>query len=173
MTEREKTALALLEAGALRLGETEAEPVYTWDGAAALADPGLRALLLDGLADMAADHYAQAQAVYGGDWAALLAARLGLPRNPPSPVARPLLALDAAEEPEALLALALPHQAGGGSPAFAAVFNCGRESLRRALDKADVRLHWLADLETAAAVALQRGYADFAAYDRVLEYLNT
>ena len=32
-----------------------------------------------------------------------------------------------------------------------------------------MRLHWLTDLETAAAAALQEGRVDFETYDRLLE----
>ena len=42
------------------------------------------------------------------------------------------------------------------------------QAARRKLDRADVRLHWLTDLETAAAVALQEGRVDFETYDRIL-----
>ena len=64
--------------------------------------------------------------------------------------------------------MAAPIWAAGASIAAAAIFNFGLPAARSRLDKADVRLHWLTDLETASAVALQEGRVDFDTYDRLL-----
>ena len=167
MTEKEKLAKLLWEIGALRLAEGEVP--LRWDPEAALKAEGARDTLLDALEAMARDHYASAQAVLGGPWAALLAQRLALPLNPPELPERPLAVTDAVTDGEELHALAAPIRASGASIAAAALFSFGLESARRRLDRADVRLHWLTDLETAAAVALQEGLVDFETYDRLLD----
>ena len=167
MTEKEEIARLLWTCGALCLGEGE-EPLR-WVPEAALGDDKTRGALLDALENMARDHYASARALLGGPWAALLAERLDLPVNPAELPARVLAVADAVSDGAALYALAAPIRASGVSIAAAAIFNFGFPSARRRLDRADVRLHWLADLETASAVALQEGRVDFETYDRLLE----
>ena len=166
MTEKEELARLLWEVGALRL--TGGEPPLIWEGEAALESEKARSALLDALEAMVRDHYASAQALLGGPWAALLAQRLSLPLNPTEVPQRPLMVQDAVLDGLELHALAAPIRAGGSSIAAAAIFNFGFSSARRRLDKADVRLHWLTDLETAAAVALQEGRVDFETYDVLL-----
>ena len=167
MTEKEELARLLWDSEVLRL--TEGEPLLRWDPEAALGNEKTRAALLDALEAMVRDHYASAQALLGGPWAELLAGRLGLPLNPAEIPPRALLVTDAVTDGEDLHALAAPLRARGVSIAAAALFNFGFPSARRRLDKADVRLHWLTDLETAAAAALQEGRVDFETYDRLLE----
>ena len=166
MTEKEELARLLWEVGALRL--TGGEPPLRWDPEAALENGEARRILLDALEAMAKDHYASAQAVLGGPWAVLLAERLSLPLAPVDLPERVLAVTDAVLDGEELHALAAPIRGSGVSIAAAALFNFGFSSARRRLDKADVRLHWLTDLETAAAVALQEGRVDFEMYDRLL-----
>ena len=166
MTEKEELAKLLWEAGALRLSEGE-EPLI-WAPEAALAGERVRNTLLDALEAMVREHYAAAQALLGGPWAALLAERLSLPLDPERLPPHPLVVTDAVKDGSELHALAAPIRALGASIAAAAIFNFGFPSARRMLDKADVRLHWLTDLETAAAVALQEGLADFETYDRLM-----
>ncbi|MBR4702854.1 MAG: hypothetical protein IKO91_03330 [Oscillospiraceae bacterium] len=167
MTDREILSRALWEAGVLELAEGEVP--LRWNSAAALENPQVRTLLLDALEELARDHYAAAEAVLGGTWAALLAERLCLPLNPKELPERLLLAEETVAEGEDLFALAAALRAEGKNVAAAALFNYGMVSARDALDRADVRLHWLTDLETAAAAALQEGIADFETYDRLLE----
>ncbi len=167
MGDREILARALWEAGVLEL--TEGEVPLRWDPTAALENARVRTLLLDALEELARDHYGAAEAVLGGPWAALLAERLCLPLNPKELPERLLLAEETVAEGEDLFALAASLRAEGKNVAAAALFNFGMASARRALDRADVRLHWLTDRETAAAGALQEGIADFETDDRVLE----
>ncbi len=167
MNDRETLALALWEAGALEL--TEGEVPLRWNPAAALENAELRTLLLDALEELARDHYAAAEAVLGGPWAALLARRLCLPLDPEELPERLLLVEETVAEGEALFTRAAALRGAGKNVAAAAIFCFGMDSARRALDRADVRLHWLTDLETAAAVALQEGLADFETYGRLLE----
>ena len=171
MTEKEELARLLWEAGALRLREGETPLV--WEAEAALENAEARGALLDALEAMVRDHYASAQALLGGPWAALLAQRLSLPLNPAEMPRRPLVVLDAVADGASLHDLAAPIRAGGASIAAAALFNFGFSSARRRLDRADVRLHWLTDLETAAAVALQEGRVDFETYDLLLAMQET
>ena len=98
---------------------------------------------------------------------------LSLPLNPAEMPQRPLVVLDAVADGAGLLDLAAPIRAGGASIAAAALFNFGFSSARRRLDRADVRLHWLTDLETAAAVALQEGRVEFETYDLLLAMQET
>ena len=166
MTERETLAKLLWGCGALRLAEGETP--LCWASEAALGNEKVRTALLDALEAMARDHYASAQALLGGPWAALLAERLSLPLDPAEKPQRLLVVTDAVGDASGLHALAAPIRAGGASIAIAAIFNFCLPEARRRLDKADVRLHWLTDLETAAAVALQEGFADLETYDRLL-----
>lgn len=166
MTEKEELALLLWNCGALRLCEG-ALPLC-WDNEKALEEPA-RGRILDALEALARDHYAAAEAVLGDDlWAELLAARLGLPLNPAEVPAMPLAVEAAVADGEALLRRTSPLRESGRSIAAAVIFQFGLESARQKLDRADVRLHWLTDLETAAAVALQQGIVDFEDYDRLL-----
>ena len=167
MTERETLAEALWRAGALEL--TSGKMPLRWNGEAALRDEETRTILLNALETMVRDHYGAAQALLGGKWAELLSGRLGLPVNPAELPERPLVIAEAVVDGEELHALAAPLRREGRSVAAAALFNYGLESARRLLDRADVRLHWLTDLETASAVALQTGQIDFSDYDRLLE----
>ena len=166
MPEREALARLLWAVGALELGEGEAPLRFA--GEAALGDAGARDALLEALETLVRDHYAAADCLLGGPWAAALAERLGLPLNPEELPERPLFIEETVAGGEDLLAAAVPLREEGKSVAAAAIFNLGLDSARRLLDKADVRLHWLTDLETAAAVALQEGLADFETYDRLL-----
>jgi hypothetical protein len=167
MTEKETLAKLLWEIGALRLAEGGAP--LRWVPEAALENEEARGALLDAMTAMVKEHYASAQALLGGPWAGLLAQRLSLPLNPPELPARVLAVADAVGDGAELCSLAAPIRAGGVSIAAAAIFNFGFPAARRRLDRADVRLHWLTDLETAAAVALQGGSVDFETYDRLLE----
>ncbi len=167
MTDRETLARALWTAGVLEL--TEGEIPLRWNSAAALENAEVKTLLLDALEELARDHYAAAEAVLGGEWASLLAERLVLPLNPRELPERLLAVEETVAAGEGLFALAASLRGEGKNVAAAALFNFGLDSVRRALDRADVRLHWLTDLETAAAAALQEGIADFETYDRLLE----
>ena len=167
MTEKEELARLLWSSGALRL--EEGETPLRWEPEAALGDAQARTALLDALEALAREHYASAQALLGGPWAEALAERLGLPLNPAEIPGRPLAVTDAVTDGAELYGLAAPIRASGASIAAAALFNFGFSSARRRLDRADIRLHWLTDLETAAAVALQEGIVDFETYDRLLE----
>ena len=170
MTEKEILAAALWEAGVLVPGEGEAP--LLWNGEAALENESLREALLDSLEALAREHYGAAEALLGGPWAALLAARLGLPLAPDPLPEKILLVTDAVSDGEDLHALAGPLRTAGKGIAAAAIFNFGLPAARKLLDRADVRLHWLTDLETAAAVALQSGRADLDDYERLTAYLE-
>ena len=168
MSEREELALLLWSCGAIEISDGELP--LRWNGEKALL-PETREKLLDALEAMARDHYAAAEAVLGGEWAALLARRLGLPLNPAELPQNPLVVEPAIADGEALWRRTLPIRESGRSVAVAAIFQFGLESARQKLDKADVRIHWLTDLETAAAVGLQQGILDFDAYDALLSVL--
>ena len=170
MPDKESLARALWASGALKL--SPAGDLPAWDGEAALGNEALCRDLLDALEEMARDHYASAQAVLGGPWAELLAKRLGLPLNPSPLPDRPLAVADAVLDGVSLHTLLAPIRESGASVAAAALFNYGLESARRRLDRADVRLHWLTDLETALAVALQDGRLDFEEYDRLMAKMD-
>lgn len=165
MSDREELALLLWSCGAIQISDGELP--LRWDGEKALL-PGVREKLLDALEGMVRDHYAAAEAILGGEWAALLAQRLGLPLNPAELPSNPLVVEPVIADGEELYRLAAPIRESGRSVAVAAVFQFGMESARQRLDKADVRVHWLTDLETAAAVGLQQGILDFDAYDELL-----
>jgi len=166
MTQKEKLALLLWKSGALQTGDGRMPA--RWNGGAILADHEARTVVLDALEEMARDHYDTAQALLGGPWADHLAERLGLPVNPDTVPERALIVVDAVLSGTDLYEFAAPIRAKGISIAAAAVFNYGEDSARVKLDKADIRLHWLTDMETAAAVALQEGLVDFDTYDRLL-----
>ena len=168
MSEREELALLLWECGAISMASGELP--LRWDEEKTLL-PEARPKLLDALEAMVRDHYAAAEAVLGGEWAALLAERLGLPLNPAELPSRPLVVEPAITDGEALWRMTAPIRESGKSVAVAALFQFGLESARTRLDKADVRVHWLTDLETAAAMGLQQGILDFDDYDRLLSVL--
>ena len=168
MSEREELALLLWECGAIRISDGGLP--LAWDEEKTML-PEVWDRLLDALEAMARDHYAAAEAVLGGQWAALLAERLGLPLNPAELPSRPLVVEPAIADGEDLWKMTVPIRESGKSVAVAAIFQFGMESAREKLDKADVRLHWLTDLETAAAVGLQQGVLDFDAYDALLSIL--
>ena len=164
---REALALRCLEAGALA-AERAAETPLRWDNAAALADRDLRDLLTRELLELARDHYAAAQAVLGDAWAEAAALGLGLPMAGEALPERPLLILGSTEDIRACLPALTALRRQGGSPAAAVIWNGREEDLRLALDRADIRCHWLIDLESAAAAALQQGLLDFEDYCRLL-----
>lgn len=168
VSEREELALLLWNCGAIKISDGELP--LCWNGEKALL-PGTREKLLDALENMAREHYAAAEAVLGGEWARLLSERLGLPLNPAELPSNPLVVEPVIADGEDLLRLAAPIRESGKSVAAAALFQFGLESARQRLDKADVRIHWLTDLETAAAVGLQQGLLDFDAYDALLSIL--
>lgn len=170
MTEREELARLLWDCGALIITE-EGELPLRWDGEALLHHEAAKTAVLDALEAMAREHYASAQAVLGGTWAELLAERLALPLNPAEKPERLLAVAEAVDDGAALHRQTAPLRASGASVAAAAIFHFGLESARKLLDKADVRLHWLTDLETAAAVALQAGTLDVEDYERLLSAL--
>lgn len=167
MTERELLAQLLLEEGVLQPAPGELPP-FRWDGEAALKNEGVRTALLRAFLDLMEEHYAKAGAVLGGDWAALLARESGLPLNPEPVPPTALLVEEVLLDGRALLDRALELQASGVNIATAVIFQYQQEQARALLDRADVRCHWLTDLETAAAVALQNGMVDFEEYDALL-----
>lgn len=166
MTEQEELARLLWARGILRC---EADAPLRWSAPRALADETAREALLTALLSLIQEHYGAAQALLGGDWAALAAARLELPLEPASMPDRPLLIVGAVEDGAPEYDRTAPLRAQGASPAIAALFCYGDPRARQRLDKADVRLHWLLDREAAAAVGLQEGYLDLDAYERILE----
>jgi len=164
---REALALRCLEAGALA-AERSAELPLRWDNMAALADGELRGMLMRELLELARDHYGAAQAVLGDAWAEAAAPALGLPGVNGALPERPLLVLGSTEDIRGYLPALTALRQRGGSPAIAVVWNGREEDLRLALDRADIRCHWLIDLESAAAAALQQGLLDFETYCRLL-----
>lgn len=169
MTERELLAQLLLEEGILRFAPGEMPPLR-WDGQAALEKEAVRTALLRAFLELIDDHYHRAEALLGGTWAELLARETGLPLNPGAVPPMALLVDELLLDGDALLERALPLRSSGVSIATAVVFNYLQASARARLDRADVRCHWLTDLETAAAVALQNGMLDFEEYDAVLAW---
>lgn len=161
---RDKIAERMLRSGALRTAPGTEEPLV-WDDAAALADAELREELCGALAELIRDHYAAADAVLGGAWAKRTAELLGLPYRPEQAPERPVLIAPLIGEAEAALKeLLLPVKRKGGSPAAAVLYQNGNEKARAAMDRADVRCHWLTDLEAAAGEALRSGLLDFEDY---------
>ncbi len=162
---RELLAERLLEAGALEVRPGEEVPLR-WNGAKALEDEALRDLLTTALVDLIRDHYSAADGVTGEDWAPILGEVLALPVSGAGE--RPLLVLGSTgEAPKYLSALAALRKSGG-SPAIAVVWNGREEGLRLCLDRADIRCHWLTDLESGAAAALRNGMLEFEDYCRLL-----
>ena len=164
---RELLAERLLEAGALT-AEPGAEVPLRWQGEKALEDPELRALLASALEELVRDHYAAAEGVLGDGWAQLLGETLNLPAVMEPLPQRPLLVLGSAEEIWEYLPALADLRRKGGSPAAAVIWNGREEELRLSLDRADIRCHWLTDLESGAAAALRNGMLEFEDYCRLL-----
>ena len=158
-------AARLLAAGALTLGP---EPSLRWSSRNAVGDEPLRRELALALAELVREHYSAAEALIGDEWAEVAGELLGLPPVREALPDRPVLILGSAEEICAYLPELITLRRSGGSPAIAVIWNGGDEDLRRRLDRADIRCHWLTDLESAAAAALQSGALDFDDYCHLL-----
>ena len=165
--ERERLAERLLKAGALRIEPGEECPLQ-WAEDNALRDPALREELTKALAAMVREHYAAAEAILGDTWAADTAAVLGLPYAPEVLPPRPVVITGEEDQLKPYLPMLTELRNAGGSPAAAVIWNGRDEELRLALDRADIRCHWLTDLEWGAAAALQAGSLDFSDYCRLL-----
>ena len=165
--ERELLAERLLEACALRV-DPGAEKPLVWAEEKAWEDPELRRELTEALAALVREHYSEGEAVLGDAWGAKTAALLDLPYAPEALPLRPVLILGASEELWPYLPELTQLRKAGGSPAAAVIWNGGDEELRLALDRADIRCHWLTDLECGAAAALRAGSLDFSDYCRLL-----
>lgn len=166
-TDRENLAEELLAAGALRT-EPGGENPLGWDGEAALADAPLREALKEALAVLVREHYSAAEAVLGDAWGAETAAVLGLPFSPPELPRRPVVITGSTDGLAPYLPELTALRSAGGSPAAAVIWNGRDEALRLRLDRADIRCHWLTDLESGAAAALRAGRLDFSDYCRLL-----
>ncbi len=169
MTEREALAVRLWNAGVLRMEETGRLPLR-FVGEKAL-EGQMCEDILDALAELIRDHYASADCVLGGAWAERISLRLGLPLGLQPGARCPLVVTDTVTDGTELHALTAPIRESGASVAIAAVFSYGLEEAHRRLDKADVRLHWLTDLENAAAAGLQEGIVDFEEYEQLMSVL--
>ena len=165
--DRERLAERLLAAGALNT-EPGAELPLRWAEDRALADEALRMTLTEALADLVREHYPAGEAVLGDAWGAAAAAVLGLPYAPDALPERPVLITGSTEGLKPYLPKLTALRRAGGSPAAAVIWNGGDEELRLLLDRADIRCHWLTDLECGAAAALRAGSLDFADYCRLL-----
>ena len=165
--DRERLAERLLAAGALNV-DPGAETPLSWAGERALADPALRRELTEALADLVREHYSAGEAVLGDAWGEETAAVLGLPFAPEPLPARPVLVTGSSDGLKPFLPALTALRKAGGSPAAAVIWNGGDEELRLLLDRADVRCHWLTDLENGAAAALRAGSLDFSDYCRLL-----
>ncbi|MBO4677303.1 MAG: hypothetical protein J5633_07145 [Oscillospiraceae bacterium] len=165
--ERELLAERLLEACALRV-EPGAEKPLVWAEEKAWEDPGLRGELTEALAALVREHYSAGEAVLGDAWGEETAALLELPFAPETLPRRPVLIFGTSEGLRPHLPELTALRRAGGSPAAAVIWNGGDEELRLALDRADIRCHWLADLECGAAAALRAGSLDFSDYCRLL-----
>ena len=163
---REALALRLIQGGALRPAPGKSPPLV-WQGEAALANGELRGLLAAELAETVRDHYPAAQAL-AGPWAEELAGRLGLPAAGEQWPDRTVLVCGGTGELIPFLDRLEAMRRAGGSPAAAVILNGREEEVRLRMDRADVRCHWLTDLESAGAAALQNGYLDFEDYCRLL-----
>lgn len=164
---REHLAEQLLEAGVL-VPEPGGEVPLRWNGERALGNTALCADLVSALADLARDHYSAADGVMGDGWGPALGKALGLPLFTDTLPESPLLVLGSTGEIPEYLPVLAELRRNGGSPAIAAVWNGREEDLRLALDRADIRCHWLTDLESGAAAALRLGMLDFEDYCRLL-----
>ncbi len=165
--ERELLAERLLEAGALRV-EPGAEKPLVWAEEKAWEDPALRRELTEALAALVREHYSAGEAVLGDAWGEKTAALLELPFAPEALPLRPVLVFGTSDGLRPYLPELTQLRKAGGSPAAAVIWNGGDEALRLALDRADIRCHWLADLECGAAAALRAGSLDFSDYCRLL-----
>ena len=165
--DRERLAELLLAAGALRT-EPGATVPLCWAEDAALADTALRKTLTEALADLVREHYPAGEAVLGDAWGEETAAILKLPFAPAVLPGRPVFITGSTDGLEPRLPELTALRRAGGSPAAAVIWNGRDEELRLLLDRADIRLHWLTDLECGAAAALQAGRLDFADYCRLL-----
>ena len=164
---REQLAALCLESGALFAGPGE-EPPLGWRSGRALEAAELRQRLTEELTELVREHYSAGEAVLGDRWAEEAAAALKLPfALEPLPL-RPILILDSASDIRPWLPRLTALRESGGSPAIAVVWNGGEEDLRLRLDRADIRCHWLLDLESAAAAALQRGLLELEDYCRLI-----
>ncbi len=166
-TEREALAERLLTAEALQV-EPGGEPPIRWAGERAWEDKELRRMLTEALAELVREHYAAGEAVLGDVWGEGTAALLGLSRAQEPLSGRPILITGSSEGLKPYLSELTALRKAGGSPAAAVIWNSGDEELRLLLDRADIRCHWLTDLENAAAVALRTGSLDFSDYCRLL-----
>ena len=163
---REALAERLLAAGALAAAPGGERPLR-WSSAPALEEERLRRELARELAELVREHYSAADAVVGGPWAEAAGELPGLPPVRRELTERPVLVLGSSEELEAWLPRLVSLRRSGGNPAAAVIWNEMDESLRAELDRADIRCHWLTDLENGAAAALQSGALDFAEYCRL------
>lgn len=164
---REALAERCLEAGALVPKPGEDTPLV-WDNARAQAAPGLREWLTEELVGLVREHYSAGEALLGDDWAREVSRAAGLPLAEDVLPARSILILGSSREIAACLPRLAALRRAGGSPAVAVIWNGREEGLLLALDRADIRCHWLLDLESGAAAALQSGRLDFADYCRLL-----
>ena len=163
---REILAERLLAAGALRV-EPGAEPPLRWAEEGAREDPVLQRELTEALAAMVREHYSAGDAVLGDAWGEKTAGLLGLPYAPDVLPERPVLIVSTSDGVRPYLQELTELRKAGGSPAAAVIWNADDEDLRLALDQADIRCHWLTELECGAAAALQTGSLDFADYCRL------
>ena len=166
---RETLAARLLTVGALT-AEPGQTPRLHWVSQRALENESLRRELVFALSELIRDHYSAADALLGDEWAEAAAAQLELPLVREELPEKPALILGSSEEAEAYLPRLIELRRSGGSPAIAVIWNAGDEDLRMRLDRADIRCHWLTDLESGAAAALQRGMLDFDDYCRLLPW---
>ena len=160
---RDEIAEMMLTGGAVKARSGTEKPLL-WDDEAAFGNAALCTALCSALAALIREHYAAADAVLGGKWAERTAKLAELPYQPRKTPQRPVFVAPLIGEAEAALGLLLPIRENGGSPAAAVLYQDGNERARIRMDKADVRCHWLTDLEAVAAVALQNGSLDFEDY---------
>ena len=165
--DRERLAELLLAGGALEL-EPGAELPLRWAGDRALGNEKLRRSLTEALAGLVREHYAAGEAVLGDVWGAETARILGLPFAPEPLPGRLVVIAGSSEGMKRFLPELTALRQAGGNPAAAVIWNSGEEELRLWLDRADIRLHWLTDLENGAAEALRAGSLDFSDYCRLL-----
>ena len=166
-TDRERLAERLLTVGALQVEPGMALPLR-WAGEKALEDEELQQYLTQTLADLVREHYALGEAVLGDVWGEKTAAVLGLPYAPKSLPGRPVVITGSADGLKPWLPELTALRSAGGSPAAAVIWNGRDEALRLRLDRADIRCHWLTDLECGAAAALRAGSLDFTDYCRLI-----
>lgn len=161
--ERDEIAELMLKKGAVKVQTGTGSPLL-WDDEAAFGCIELREALCEALAALIREHYAAADAILGGKWAEQTARLVPLPYQPEKTPERPVFVAPLIGEAVAALGQLLPIRKNGGSPAAAVLYQNGSEEARVRMDKADVRCHWLTDLEAVAAAALQSGRIGFEAY---------